>query len=94
MPPEERRKSGRSSFKGLIEYSLSLLDYKDLKRVEAEGEVDNISEEGVGFYTDFPLEPGHILILRMEQDDTSYAAVVRWMQETANRYRVGALLCK
>ncbi len=92
---EERRRARRTEFGKSLEYTLSLLDAKELRRIHSTGTGLDISDGGLGFSTEFPLEPGHILILRMEDDQTSYAAIVRWSEpQSSGRFRIGAMLCK
>lgn len=95
MPAEEKRRTERSPFESGLEYSLSILDSSELQGIRAAGEASDLSEKGIGFFTDYPLQPGHILFVRMGEENTTYAAVVRWMEKSSSeRYRVGALLYK
>lgn len=92
-PDAERRKSWRAGCESSLEYTLSIVDFNEVRRVHSTGEAIDISEAGLGFLTEFPLKPGHILILRMAGDDRSCAAIVRWVDGEEPKIRVGALLC-
>ncbi len=91
---EEKRKSERRPLEDTIEYSLSVLDYKDLRRISANGIAVDISDGGLGFHTGYRLEPGHILMLRLQGENTPYAAVVRWARKEGAQFRIGSMLCK
>lgn len=74
-------------------FSLSILEFTDLKRVEAFGTMVDNSETGIGFVTDVRLEPGHII--RIEREDGSIvSAEVMWTGEIEGKYRVGVLVYK
>ncbi len=94
MAVDERRKSTRTVSDSYLQYSFSTLDDRNMRRVQSDGQISDISDTGLGFFTDSRLEPGHILMLRIEEDNTPYAAVVRWVRKSSGRYRVGASLCK
>lgn len=90
---EERRKYKRIGYDMPFEYSLSILEFKELRKVTASARVIDVSEEGMGFFTDFLLEPGHVL--RFKNGDGSFqTAMVRWVGEFDGKVRVGVLLYK
>lgn len=73
-----------------VEFSVSMDEFAQLDTVTARGEGVDISEEGMGFVTDFRVEPGHLL--RIENSDgTSQTAEVRWVGAIEGKYRVGVI---
>ena len=74
-------------------FTVSVLDFANLKSVVANATIADISQEGYGFFTDFRLEPG--TMIRIRKDDDSYIyAMVKWVGEIEGKYRVGVLLYK
>jgi hypothetical protein len=88
-----KRKHTRIGYDMPLSFSLSIVEFTNLKRVEAYGDIVDRSEEGLGFITDFQLEPGHILRLKNE-NDTFVTARVMWVGEIDGKYRVGVLIYK
>jgi hypothetical protein len=76
-----------------LKFSLSVLDFKTLQKVHSSGTGIDISKEGMGFYTDFPLEPGHILRIERESEPVE-TAMVRWVDRFDSKFRVGVFLYK
>lgn len=85
----EKRQFERRPFVGTIGYSVSVLEFRELKRLNLRAETVDISEAGLGIITDYPLEPGHVL--RFSSGIDQKAGIVSWaMKITDNgRYRVG-----
>ena len=89
----EKRKHKRIGYDMPFEYSLSILEFKELRKVTASAKGIDVSDEGMGFFTDFLLEPGHVL--RFKNGDGSFqTAKVRWVGEFEGKVRVGVLLYK
>ena len=86
----EKRKHTRIGYDMPLSFSLSILEFTNLKHVEAYGTVVDKSSEGIGFVTDIQLEPGHIIRIKNE-DDSLVTAEVRWVGEIEGKYRVGVL---
>ena len=59
-----------------IRYSVSVLEFKELKRLNLSGNIVDISEEGLGIQTYYPVEPGHVLTFSNGIDQK--AGIVRW----------------
>ncbi len=76
-----------------FEYSLSVLNFKALQKVTSSGQTIDISDDGMGFYTDFRLEPGHILKIK-RNGDSFQTGMVKWVAELEGRFRVGVFLYK
>ncbi|MEW6108608.1 MAG: PilZ domain-containing protein [Nitrospirota bacterium] len=92
-PAYERRKHERRGYEMPLEYSLSVVEFKKLQKVNSSGTAVDISDEGIGFLTSFPLEPGHILRIKKEADSFQ-TAMVRWVGKFEEKFRVGVLLYK
>jgi hypothetical protein len=89
----EKRKHTRIGNDMPFQYSLSILEFTNLKRVEAFGNMVDMSERGIGFVTEVRLEPGHII--RINREDGSFVtAQVVWTGEIEGKYRVGVLTYK
>jgi len=93
MPPNERRKHPRIGYDMPLSFSVSILDFTDLNPVEVFGRCVDKTEDGLGFFTDFPLEPGQVLRIRQEEG-AFITASVKWVGEIDGKYRVGILLYK
>ncbi|GAB4419726.1 MAG: hypothetical protein OHK0032_15610 [Thermodesulfovibrionales bacterium] len=86
---EDKRQFKRTSFTETIGYSVSVLEFRELKRLNLKAEAVDISEGGLGIITDYPLEPGHVL--RFTGEIEQKAGIVSWAMKIGDnsRYRVG-----
>jgi len=84
----ERRGVERRPHLNSIRYSVTVLEFRDRRRVDLRGEVVDISDRGIGIKTDFPLERGHVLTFN---DNIGHpTGVVAWSLRVQNNgYRVG-----
>lgn len=73
-----------------VQYTLSVLEFGDLRNLDLLGEGVDMSDEGMGFSTDYPLQPGHVIKIKNGGGDYRQA-VVRWVAELDGRFRVGVL---
>lgn len=87
---KDSRKYERRPFSQIINYSISTLDSKERKLLNLKGNTFDISETGVGIYTDYPLEPGHLLWFNEVIADK--AGFVKWCAKLDDGYRVGVEL--
>jgi PilZ domain len=90
---KERRKHQRCGYDMPVEYTLSVLEFGDLQKLDLTGMGVDMSEEGMGFFTDYRLQTGHVIRIR-NGDGSHRAAVVRWVVELDGRFRVGVLFYK
>lgn len=89
----DRRRHARIGYDMPLSFSLSLLEFSNLKRsIEGDGEAVDRSSEGIGFTTDTPLEPGDVV--RIEVDGSCVTAEVKWVGRIEGKYRVGVLIYK
>lgn len=84
---KESRKYERRPFSKVISYSISTLDSKERRFLNLKGNISDISERGIGIYTDYPLKPGHLIWFDEEIEDK--AGFVKWCTQLENGYRVG-----
>jgi hypothetical protein len=89
----EKRKHTRIGNDMPVSFSLSMVEFTDLKQVEAYGTLLDSSEEGIGFFTDVRLEPGNVIGIKNE-DDSFVTAKVMWISEIEGKYRIGVLIYK
>lgn len=83
----ERRNSERRGEQREIEYTVTVLDLKELKKLTKKAELIDTTEAGIGIVTDYPLEPGHVLTLG--NGFSEKIGIVRWSERRDNLYRVG-----
>jgi len=87
---EDNRQCERKRYDESFKYELSVPDYLDTRLIEAEGIGTDICRHGrgIGFCTDFPLEPSHVIRL-VKSEDAHVSAVVKWVAKAAKSHRVG-----
>ncbi|MFN3395391.1 MAG: PilZ domain-containing protein [Thermodesulfovibrionales bacterium] len=83
----EKRKSERKEDRREIEYTVTVLDLKELKKLTKKAELIDLSDSGLGIITDYPLEPGHVLTFI--NGFSNKIGIVRWSDREDNYYRVG-----
>jgi len=90
---EDNRQCERKRYDESFKYVLSIPDFWAPRLVEAEGIGVDICRHGrgIGFYTDFPLEPGHVIRLKTSED-VHVPAVVKWVEKAEKKHRVGIYL--
>jgi hypothetical protein len=93
MPPNDRRKHPRIGYDMPLSFSVSILDFTNLKPVEAFGRGVDKTEDGLGFFTDFPLEPGQVIRIKQGAGPVITASV-KWVGEIDGKHRVGILFYK
>ncbi len=90
---EERRSSPRSAFDRPIQFDLNYVDAQGLITIEQEGAGVDISQNGLGLLTSYPLKKDEVLRLHFPLDvvDTTLPvfAKVAWAKLTDKKFRVG-----
>ncbi|MBI5638841.1 MAG: PilZ domain-containing protein [Nitrospirae bacterium] len=89
----EKRRYKRIGYDMPVEFSLQVLEGGSLRQFDLTGTGVDISEEGLGFITDFQLEPEHFIRIK-RADGTYQLAMVRWVGRIDGKYRVGVLFYK
>lgn len=87
---DDRRRYPRRDSSIPVTYSVSIIEFRELKKVRGSGMATDISDKGLGLITDYPLEPGHVLILS-NSDSALFPkiAIVRWVTRISDSYRIG-----
>jgi len=84
---DERRFKRVPAFRN-INYSASVMEKEGLKILDLKGDIVDISDEGIGMKTDYPLEPGYMV--RFPEETKYDIGVVKWsMPVGSGSYRVG-----
>lgn len=93
MEKVDNRQCERKSYHESFKYLLSVPDYWAPRLVEAEGIGTDICRHGrgIGFCTDFPLEPGHVIRL-VKSEEAHVPAVVKWVEKAKEKHRAGIYL--
>ncbi len=76
----------RSPYNETIDFSVSVFEFKELKRLNLNGTGIDISDAGIGIRADYPLESGHVLRFNGKVQKTG---IVIWSMKSENTYRVG-----
>ena len=86
---KDERKFERKPLMKPLDYFASVLEEEKLKILNLRGDVVDISDDGIGIRTDYPLKPGYMV--RFPADETKHdIGVVKWSVSTGNDlYRVG-----
>lgn len=91
---KERRKDERVPYSAPIKFTVLSMSLQDLQhqRIQAEGEIINVSRSGIGIMTAIPLEPGHVLMWDdAHRKGKLQIALVKWAQEQKSSYRAGLM---
>lgn len=91
------REHERTPFTTPLKYSVSVLNMQELKKVHNVAVSVDISDEGLGIITDFPVQQGHVLTFEDNFEDNKQinngifkkAAIVRWTGKIHSQYRAG-----
>jgi len=79
MYPSDKRRYPRKNLEMPVTYSVSVLEFREMKKIHRTAMTIDVSEKGLGLITDYPLEKGHVLIV--SNGDSPYfpkIAIVRW----------------
>lgn len=90
---EEKRTSPRSPFERPIQFDLNYVDAQGLITIEQEGSGVDISQNGLGLLTAYPLKKDEVLRLHFPMDAVEATlpvfAKVAWAKLLDKRFRVG-----
>ncbi len=89
---DEKRRAPRRQVEFNVKFAFTDFEFRTPVRVEAEGQIVDVSEKGFGLVTNCPkLQRGHVItILKDGQEDVPEYGVVKWiMKMDDNYYRVG-----
>jgi hypothetical protein len=80
------RRFERRPYNETVDFSVSVFEFKELKRLNLKGTGMDINDAGIGIQADYPLEPGHVLRFSGIGQKTG---IVKWSMKSGNIYRVG-----
>lgn len=86
----EKRKSARIASDIEFEYTMTLLDEKNLRKITSKATAVDRCEKGMGFLTGFPLEPGHVIKMNVPAA-SSQPFMVKWVHDLSGTFRVGGI---
>ncbi len=86
----DARKSSRYPVTKNIHFSVSVVDLRETKRINAVATTLNISKSGACIETAFLLEPGHVLSISHDPD--MRVAIVKWVKQVDASYVAGIML--
>jgi len=86
LESSEKRKYKREPHNAVIEFSLNDIELHQLKKITAGGTTLDISNGGISLRTDYPIEPGHVLIFNNGKNPVPPGVgIVKWViSEGAN----------
>lgn len=84
----DRRRFERRPYNETIDFSVSVLEFKELKRLNLNGTGIDINDAGIGIQVDYPLESGHVLRFNGKGQKTG---IVKWSMKSGNSYRIGII---
>ncbi len=74
-----------------VEFSVNVVELKELKKLRLTGMIIDKSNFGYGMITEYPLEPGHVIVFH-HVENLNKVGVVRWIKSLDTGYRVGIQL--
>lgn len=84
----EKRLSERKPYKEMIDFYISIFELGELKKRLIKAETVDINDSGLGFHTEYPLEPGHILMFGNRPSPK--IGIVKWIKKlNDNVHRAG-----
>jgi hypothetical protein len=86
----EKRLYKRTSYPNEIICSVSIFKDREIKHIDLRCEATDLSEKGIGFFTDYPLENGHVIRFSNGKVNKKIG-VVKWCRKDGERYKVGVM---
>ncbi len=84
---DDKRWAVRERYEDSLAFSVSVLELHELKRLDLSGTIINKSDLGLCLQTDYPLEPGHVL---MFNHGSGYdAGIVVWRRPDLEQFKIG-----
>ncbi len=86
----ERRMHKRKPHNAAIKFSLNAIELHQLKKINAGGTTLDISNSGISLLTDYPIEPGHVLIFNNGTNPVPPGVgIVKWVRSEGVNIRGG-----
>ncbi|MBI4710328.1 MAG: PilZ domain-containing protein [Nitrospirae bacterium] len=80
----------RRAHNAAIEFSLNSMELHQLKKITAGGTTSDISDGGISLLTDYPIEPGHVLIFNNGKNPVPPGVgIVKWVRSEGVNIRGG-----
>lgn len=84
----ENRRFERRTYNEPLHFSMSNLDSIEIKRVNLTARALDISDDGIGLETDYPVERG--CVLNFYHGLINKIGFVKWVENCGNSYKLGA----
>jgi len=95
---KDLRNDARNPFVEALEYSVTVTDYKEPKKIEDIAVCVDLSSNGIGILTNHPLRPGHIVDFKNSEKRDAHVpkrAEVKWAVKIDDSiYRAGLKFTK
>ncbi len=89
-----KRRHKRRPVRLPIRYSLTVKEEGGVRNLQLTGTVIDLSREGFGLLTDYPLVQGSVLKIRSRESEVPRHGVVRWVNREGGLYRAGLRTCR
>ncbi len=88
----EKRRHQRVPYQSLINFTVLSMHESEFRRIQFDGTIMDVSEDGIGIVTDFSLQPGQVV----QWDDRHkrnrlHIGIVKWSQKQGDLYRAGVM---
>jgi hypothetical protein len=84
---KEKRRFERREYHEAVNVIVSVLEFKEIKKLHLKGRCIDISESGLGIQIDYPLELGHVPLLT--NGIGLKVGIVKWSKKFEDTYRTG-----
>ncbi len=89
---KEKRKSKRVPYQTPFFFTVISMHGSEFQRIQSDGTIMDVSKDGVGIATAFPLEPGQVLHWDdRHKHNRLHIGLVKWSQRQGSLYRAGLL---
>ncbi len=86
----EKRNVSRQATSLNIKFAVTEVGGRDATRVEAKGSIVDISDQGFGMITTYPLQKGHAITIRDRGNEKMPGyGLVKWIEKAGSTYRAG-----
>ena len=87
---KEKRSVSREATSLNVRFAVTEVGGRDATRVEAKGSIVDISEQGFGMITTYPLQKGHAITIRDRGNEKMPGyGLVKWTERAGSAYRAG-----
>ncbi len=87
---KEKRSVCRQPTSLNIKFAVTEVGGREATRVEAKGSIVDISDQGFGMITTYPLQKGHAITIKGRGDEKMPGyGLVKWTEKAGSTYRAG-----